>query len=1083
MWFERGPGGIVSGTVRTRLFLVCPVYISDFAIKRPIITVVSMIALVVFGLASLFRLGTDEFPELTPPVVFVAVPYPGAAPDVVEREVVTRIEDKLSSISGVDRMNSTSTDGFGQVVVQFVFSKDIDQAMQDVRDAMSAVRPQLPQEILEPVMNRFDPTQLPIVSLALTSRTLSTPQLTQLADQTIGGELRSIAGVAQVTIVGGDSAQLNINVRPSDLAAAGVGIDQVVNTIRAQNLAAPVGRVNAALENRVIRLDGRLGAPSDFADIVVAQRTGQLVRLGQLADVEAGAAEPTSAALFNGVPAIGLDIIKSREASTTGVGDAVRARVAELQATLPAGVSIEFVRDGGARVRRSVSNVQETLFEGALLTVLVVFLFLNSWRSTVITGLALPVSVLTAFAPLLLFGFSLNVMSLMGLSLAIGILIDDAIVVRENIVRHVEMGKDHVTASHEGTDEIGLAVAATTFSIVAVFVPVGFMPGIAGQLFKPFALTIASAVLVSLFVSFSLDPMLSAYWPDPQLEAHERRNPIARALDRFNVWFDRQAERCEKIIAWALDHRWWMIGIATTTLVLALWLQVAFGGFGFQPVMDNGELNVSIETPPGSSLEYTTLKAEEVARQIRAHTGVVAYTYTTVGSSSGSGAVDEATVYVRMVPKQQRNISQLDFGQVIRREVASISGAVAYTYDAGSLAGNQKQMQLEVQGPDAQQLATIAERVADSVRVVPGAVDVGLSTRGQTPELAIRVNRALASSLGVSVGQLATSLRFAFAGVDAGTWVDPSGISRYVRVRLAPDARSRAADVAQLPIMLTGQRPGANGAMPYVPLSQVATVTAGMSPARIDHYQRRRVVTVGANVLGASMGNVAADVMRRVTSIPLPPGYRISEAGQVESQNEMFSAIITALGIAVMLMYLILVVQFGSFLEPLVILLSLPLSLIGVVLALLLTGDTLNVMSLIGVMMLMGLVAKNAILLIDFAKWAHRDGGLSVRDALIKAGRIRLRPIMMTTLALIAGMIPVALGIGEGADFRAPLGRAVIGGVIASTVLTLVVIPTVYEIMEHWRSSLLGRFRRPGHGHATPPASPPAAPTPAPSGD
>jgi hypothetical protein len=461
-------------------------------------------------------------------------------------------------------------------VVQFVFSKDIDQAMQDVRDAMSAVRPQLPQEILEPVMNRFDPTQLPIVSHALTSRTLSTPQLTQLADQTIGGELRSIAGVAQVTIVGGDSAQLNINVRPSDLAAAGVGIDQVVNTIRAQNLAAPVGRVNAALENRVIRLDGRLGAPSDFADIVVAERSGQVVRLGQLADVEAGAAEPTSAALFYGVPAIGLDIIKSREASTTGVGDAVRARVAELQATLPAGVSIEFVRDGGARVRRSVSNVQETLFEGALLTVLVVFLFLNSWRSTVITGLALPVSVLTAFAPLLLFGFSLNVMSLMGLSLAIGILIDDAIVVRENIVRHVEMGKDHVTASHEGTDEIGLAVAATTFSIVAVFVPVGFMPGIAGQLFKPFALTIASAVLVSLFVSFSLDPMLSAYWPDPELESHEHRSWISRKLVTFNGWFDRQAS-ATRYHHWALDHRWWMIGIATTTLVLALWLQVAFG--------------------------------------------------------------------------------------------------------------------------------------------------------------------------------------------------------------------------------------------------------------------------------------------------------------------------------------------------------------------------------------------------------------------------------------------------------------------------------------------------------------------------
>jgi HAE1 family hydrophobic/amphiphilic exporter-1 len=1051
------------------------VFISDFAIRRPIVTVVSMIALVVFGLAALLRLGTDEFPELSPPIVFVAVAYPGAAPDVVEREVITRIEDKLSAISGVDKLNSSSTDGFGQVVVQFVFSKDVDRALQEVRDAMTAVRPQLPQEILEPVLNRFDPTQLPIVSLALTSKTLPTPQLTQLAEIDIAGELRSIPGVAQVTLVGADSAQLNINVRPGDLAAAGVGIDQVVNAVRAQNLAAPVGRVNAALENRVIRLDGRLATPAEFAELVVAQRGGQLVRLGQLADVEAGTAEATSAALYNSVPAIGLDIIKSREYSTTGVSDDVRARIAELQQTLPAGVTLEFVRDGGTRVRRSVNNVQSTLFEGAVLTVLVVFLFLNSWRSTVITGLALPVSVLTAFVPLLLFGFTLNVMSLMGLSLAIGILIDDAIVVRENIVRHVEMGKDHVRASHEGTDEIGLAVTATTFSIVAVFVPVGFMPGIAGQLFKPFALTIACAVLVSLFVSFSLDPMLSAYWPDPQLEAHERRNPIARALDRFNAWFDRQAGHYETVIAWALDHRWWMIGIAASSMVAALWLQVTFGGFGFQPVMDNGELNVAIETPPGSSLAYTTIKAEEIAQLVRRHPEVD-YTYTTVGSSSGSGVVDQATIYVRMVPKAERAISQLDFGQLIRTEVAQVSGAVAYTFDAGSLAGNQKQLQLQVQGPDAVVLTQLAAQVADSVRVVPGAVDVGLSTKGETPELGIRVNRALASSLGVSVGQLATSLRFAFAGVEAGTWVDPAGISRYVRVRLAPASRSRAADVAQLPIMLAGTR-GAGEGVSFIPLSQVATVAAAAGPARIDHYQRRRVVTVGANVLGASMGNVAADVMRRVNAIPFPPGYRISESGQVESQNEMFGAIITALGIAVMLMYLILVVQFGSFLEPLVILISLPLSLIGVVLALLATGDTLNVMSLIGVMMLMGVVAKNAILLIDFAKWAHRDGGMSVRDALISAGRIRLRPIMMTTLALIAGMIPVALGIGEGADFRAPLGRAVIGGVIASTVLTLVVIPTVYEIMEHWRSGAMRRLRGGGaaaHGHA--PVVPEGAP-------
>ena len=1045
-------------------------FISDFAIRRPIITVVTMIALVVFGLASLARLDTDEFPDLDQPIVSLGIAYPGAAPDVVEREVVTRLEDKLSGISGVEKINSTSTDGFAQIVIQFSFSKPVSEATQDVRDAISAVRSQLPAEILEPIVQRFDPNTLPIVSLAITSSTMSTTQLTQLADQTIGGDLRGVTGVAQVNVVGGDSAQVSVDVRPADLAAAGIGIDQIVAALRAQNLAAPVGNVTTPMEQESIRLQGRFERPEDFAGMVVASRNGQLITLGQVANVTAGAAQPTSAARFNGTTAIGLDIVKSRDYATTSVSDGVRARIAQLAATLPPGVKIEMVRDAGVRVRNSVANVEETLIEGAALTVLVVFLFLNSWRSTVITGLALPVSVLTSFAPLLAFGFTLNIMSLMGLSLAIGILIDDAIVVRENIVRHVELGADHMRAAHEGTDEIGLAVTATTFSIVAVFVPVGFMPGVAGQFFKPFALTIAAAVLVSLFVSFSLDPMLSAYWPDPQLEAHERRNPIARTLERFNRWFDRQANRYTVAIGWALDHRLLMLAIAAVSFVGAIALQVTFGGFGFAPLSDNSELNIAVETPPSSTLEYTTLQAEAIAAMARRH-GEVAYTYTTAGSASGSGAVDKATVYVRLVPKNKRSIGQDAFGQRLRADLASFAGASAYIFAAGGLSGNQKALQLQLQGPDANALAELAEAIADSVRVTPGAVDIGLSTRGQKPELNVQVNRGLAGTLGVSLGQLATSLRYAFAGVDAGTWVDPNGISRYVHVRLAGTARQNASDLGQLPVMVSAT-PGVQGGTSFVPLSQVATITRSRGPAQIDHYQRQRVVTIGANVLGASVGNVNQDVMRRVNQVPLPPGYHVVQGGQVERQNQVFVSMILALGVAIMLMYLILVIQFGSFLDPLAILVSLPLSLIGVVAALLITGDTLNIMSLIGVMLLMGIVAKNAILLIDFAKWAREDRGVPRREALIQAGRIRIRPIMMTTLALIAGMIPVALGRGEGADFRAPLGRAVIGGVIASTVLSLLVIPTVYEIFDEWREWLFARFSRASR-HAAGPSSHP----------
>ena len=1029
-------------------------FISDFAIRRPIITVVTMIALVVFGIAALSRLQTDEFPDIDAPIVFIGIAYPGASPDQVEREVVDRVEDRIASISGLDILRSTSTDGFAQIIAQFQFGKPTDQSTQDVRDAISAVRAQLPTEIVEPIIQRFDPSAQPIVSLALTSVTLSPVQLTQIADATIGSDLRSIGGVAQVNVVGADSATLNVILDPSRLTAAGVGVDQVVNALRSQNLAAPVGQLTGPVTERAIRIEGRLEHPEDFSLLAVATRKGTPVRLGDVATPVAGAAERRSAALYNGREAIGIDIVKSKGYSTTTVSDAIKARLPALVKQLPPGTTIEVVRDAGQRVRNSVRNVQEALIEGALLTVLVVFLFLNSWRSTVITGLALPVSVLASFVPLMIFGFTLNVMSLLGLSLAIGILIDDAIVVRENIVRHVEMGKDHMAAAHEGTDEIGLAVAATTFSIVAVFVPVGFMNGFAGQWFKPFALTIAAAVLVSLFVSFSLDPMLSAYWPDPQIEGHERKNPIARALDRFNVWFDRQAQRYRHGVAWALDHRKTMVALAVGSFAGAIMLQKAIGGFGLVPDSDRSELNVTVEAPPGSSLEFTRVATEQVARQIRTHTDVVAYTYSTIGSASGTGGVDVGSVYVRLKPRVDRSISQTAFGRALRRELHVRGDINAYLLEAGGPGGGMKPMQLQLQGPDQAVLNHLADSIARIVRTVPGAVDVGLSTKGDKPELKVTVNRGLAGSLGVSVGQIAQALRPAFAGVDAGNWVDPTGETRYVRVRLSPEMRENAADIARIPIVLSG----AQGTT-TVPLGQVADITSSTGPAQIEHLDRSRVVTIGSNIEG-SLGNVTQGINEKLAKFTLPPGYQIVAGGQVKDQGQVFGSIFAALGVAVMLMYLILVIQFGSFLDPLAILSSLPLSLIGVVLALIITGDTLNIMSLIGVILLMGIVAKNAILLIDFAKWTHEKEHIPMRDALINAGAIRLRPILMTTLALIAGMIPVALGRGEGADFRSPLGRAVIGGTITSTVLTLFVIPTVYEIFDDWREALGARFRR-----------------------
>jgi HAE1 family hydrophobic/amphiphilic exporter-1 len=620
------------------------------------------------------------------------------------------------------------------------------------------------------------------------------------------------------------------------------------------------------------------------------------------------------------------------------------------------------------------------------------------------------------------------------------------------------MGKGHLKSAFEGTDEIGLAVTATTLSIVVVFVPIAFLGGIAGQWFKPFGLTIVSSVLVSLFVSFSLDPMLSAYWPDPHKRLEERPF-LSRLLGRFNLWFDRRAEGYKRVIAWALDHRIAMVSLAILTFVAALALP-AMGvvGAGFVPEMDQSQFQIDVETPPGSNLAYTGLKTEEIARVVRQRSEVD-YTYTRVGGQGD--AVDEGIVFVKLVPKTERTRSQLQVVADLRAALAQLSG-VSVSLSTGFNPG-EKQIQLQVYGTDAKELTRLAQAVAHELGQVPGAVDISLSTKGQKPELDVLLDRGLAGSLGVTVGQVAQALRPAFAGIDVGDWIDPSGETRDVTIRLAPESRTVVGDLESLPLPVGG--PGNPGAS--IPLGQVARITPAIGPARIDHLDRDRVITVEANTENRPLSEVVNAVMARVeTAIQFPPGYGISQGGETRDQVEIFTQMFVAIGVAIMLMYFVLVVQFGSFLEPLSIMLSLPLSLIGVMLALVITGQSLNIMSMIGVILLVGIVAKNAILLIDFAKWSE-EKGMERREALIQAGRVRLRPILMTTFALVAGMVPVAMGGGEGGDFRAPLGITVIGGVITSTLLTLLVIPTVYEILADSRDWLARKLfgSKKDHGH------------------
>jgi len=1018
-------------------------FLSDFSIKRPVATVVLIIALMAVGLLALSKLRVNQFPDIEPPVLVVNIPYPGASPDTVEREIINRIEKSIQGISGIDRVQATAREGSAQLVLFFNYDRNLIEATDDVRNAIAGVRYKLPLEMREPILTRVDPSSQPVMQLALSSSKLSFPDVSRLAEDQLADKFRGLAGVAVVSVNGALKRELSVLLHAEKLREFEVSVTEVTNALRAQNATAPVGKVRGTLEDQSIRLVGRIESPREFEQIVIKRRGGELVRLGQVATVQDGFAELAGFSVRNGNPNVGISVTRTRDSSTVSVANEVRKQAKEISKTLPEGTQLEVVQDGGDAAESSLNNVIHALVFGAGLTILVVYVFLNSWRSTLITALSLPTSVIAAFIAVWLFGFTLNFMSLLGLSLAIGVLIDDAIVVRENIVRHMERGEDRRTAALNGTAEIGLAVAATTFSIVAVFIPVAFMPGVSGEWFRPFALTVVASVLVSLVISFTLDPMLSAYWGDPPNHHHAEKRGISRVLHRFNNWFDHQCERYGAVIAWALHHRKWMAVFAIFSLAAAIGLQYRFGGSSFLPSGDAGTIAIDVRTPSSTSLEYARLKLEAAA--------VLARSLPETKATNSQVRAGGGRIYVDIGKSTQRKRSSVELAKELRALTARLVGAEYVVLDDLNN-GAQKPVQIRFTGTDSRKLLELTNQFMDQLRAVPGAVDVGLSEQDPQDELKIELDRSLANSLGISVNDAAQALRVAFAGVEVGDWIDPAGETRDVAVRLHPNDRVDASNIERLPITVSGSNQ-------MVPLEQIATVSMGKGPSQINHSDGKRQISVAANAQGRSPGEVTADAMKLARAMDFPPGYGLELAGASRDQQQVFGAMATALAMGVALMYLILVIQFGSFTAPLAVMLSLPLSLIGVVIALLLTGGTLNLMSFIGVIMLMGLVAKNAILLLDAARVLEAEG-VDREEALMAAGRKRLRPILMTTLALIAGMLPVAVGIGEGGEFYRPMAVAIIGGTITSTFLTLLVIPSFYDSIELSRDRMIAKYKR-----------------------
>ncbi|MBC7549111.1 MAG: efflux RND transporter permease subunit [Polaromonas sp.] len=1057
-------------------------WFTQVSLKNPVFAVMVMLAIVVLGLFSYQRMQVDQFPNIDFPVVVISADYPGASPEIVESEVTKKIEEGVNSIAGISSLTSRSYEGQSVVIIEFQLYVDGRKAAEDVREKISAIRPLLREEVKEPRVLRFDPSSRAVWSIAVlpsaekagVQAPMSSVELTNWADQVLKKRLENVRGAGSVSIVGGTKREINIYLNPQALESLGVTPEQVASAVRLENQDLPVGATRSLAQERVVKIDARMKRPEDFGQLIVTRKNGVPITVSQVARIADGAQEADSLALYNGQRTLLLTVQKQQDENTIAVVDGLNKAVAELQASVPPGIKLVLVNDSARPIRVAVSNVQRTLIEGALLTVLIVFLFLNSWRSTVITGLTLPISIIGTFLFMNLFGFTINQITLMALSLCVGLLIDDAIVVRENIVRHVQMGKTPYAAAMDGTREIGLAVLATTFSIVAVFLPIGFMGGIIGKFFHEFGITIVAAVLISMFVSFTLDPMLSSIWHDPAIDAHgkprTRTTVYDKTIGRVTGWFDDATEAMsrsyQRILGWALGHKLVTLALAVAIFTASIFM-VPLLGTEFVPKADFSETSLNFYTPVGSSLEATEAKAQQVEAIVREFPEVI-YTLATINTGNAQGKM-YASLYIRLVPRKDRSRSVDALSQVLRQRLQQVAGITLTHVGLLDSVGGNKQIEFSLQGPNLRQLETLSRQVTDQLRGIPGLVDLDSSVKADKPVIEVNVQRGAASDLGLSASQIGAALRVLVAGQTVGNWRAPDDQTYDVNVRLAPEARREPQDLERLPFMSAAMGNNADGSTRVVRLGQLATIQQGTGPNQINRRDLAREVAINANVAGRSAGEVSSAVKTVLDGMRFPPGYRYQFNGSTKNMAESFGYAVSALVLAVLFIYMILASQFKSFLQPMALMTSLPLTLIGVVLALLAFGSTLSMFSVIGVVMLMGLVTKNAILLVDFAIRMREDttdanglrvSGMDRNAALLEAAKVRLRPILMTTLAMIFGMVPLAFALTEGSEQRAPMGQAVIGGVITSSLLTLVVVPVTYCYLDDLAQWLKRKWQR-----------------------
>jgi multidrug efflux pump len=1005
--------------------------LSDLSIRRPVFASMLSLALVLFGALGYQRLSVRELPDIDPPIISVTTTLRGANPRVMESSVTDILEEELSTLEGLRTLTSSSSEQSSSIVLEFTLDRDVETAAQDVRDKVSRVRGRLPQDVEAPIIAKQDADAQAFFYLSLSAPGISLLELSDIADRVVKQRLQTIPGVGSAQILGQRRYAMRVWLDPDALSARGLTVADVSQAIRTRNVEVPAGRIESSQREFTVRSLGELRTAQEFAEIVVSNADGIPVKLRDVARVELGSEHERSLFRYDGDPSVGIGIVRQSKANQLEVSDAIYAALPDIQAALPPGMLLEAAFDGSEFVRRSIDEAQRTLFEAGILVVIIIFIFLRNLRATLIPALAIPASIVSVFAIMFWLGYTINNFTLLALTIAIGIVVDDAIIVLENAYRHQEeLGKDPETAAREGTREIGFAVIATTASLIAVFVPLAFLQGNTGRLFNEFGLALAGAVFLSGFVALTLTPMLCSRI----LRVPKRHG---RTYQLLEGGFNRLAAGYAALLARALRHPAVVLGSAGALGVAAF---LVFGTLNreFIPADDRGILFGAVIAPEGATLDYTDRYQGQAEGIMLAEPGV-AHLFSAVGGFGGTP--NSGFMGALLEPIEERDLDAETILAQLRPKLFGVLGAFVFMQNPPAVGGFGAPVQFIVRHPDYDSLLVANQRLLAAARTVPGLVNVDSDLKVNKPELTVSYDRDRAEDLGVPVASVATTLQTMLGGTRAGTFTRENKLYD-VLLQLDPIDRATPSDMDG--IFIRGQ----DGSL--VRLDAIARIAETTGPRAVSHYQRVRNFTLTAAVTPAFTLGEAIDTLNAITRAELPVGTSVALGGQARELAESGNELLFAFGLAILVVFMVLAVQFESLVHPLTVLMAVPLAVIGALFTLKLTGATINLYSQIGMILLVGLVTKNSILLVEYAN-QQRARGMARLEAILEAGRIRFRPILMTSVATIMGALPIAIGIGAGSTSRRPLGYAIVGGVAFSAVMTLLVVPVVWMLLEGLR--------------------------------